>query len=72
MTIESIVSLREGETPWSYSQSPGELLGPWGESAEEAIAAYGRETGDRIAEWWERDGALWVIAEERDAQEASR
>lgn len=66
--IEHVAVLQAGETPWEYRQNPGELPGPWGETAGETIALLKQQAGLVVAEHWEREiggvRSLWVIAED--------
>lgn len=62
--IETILILQAGETPSQHSTNPGELSGPWGATAEDAIAAYESDTGFRVLEHWLRDDALWIVSDE--------
>lgn len=45
--------IRCDETPWKYRTRPGTLEGPWGATAEEALANLARD-GIVVLDYWDR------------------
>ena len=64
MSIETIAIIKNGETPSSYRTNPGELTGPWGSSASEAVSAYEEATGWTVIDHWLIGGHLWITTNE--------
>ena len=67
MEFCTIAVLQSGETPWTYSSEPLQLLGDWrGDSVEAVLDVAARRSGDRRlasgrVAWWDRGEILFVV-----------
>jgi hypothetical protein len=61
MTIEKILVLPRGLCPHDdLNFDPGELPGPWGATAEEALATLAAQSDLVVGLYWLRGSTLWV------------
>ena len=60
--IQSIVILNPGETPQSH-KNPDRMIGPWGATVDESLAAFESEEALDVLQHWHDLGSeiLWVI-----------